>query len=332
MFYIKKVLIIFGGNSTEHYVSCKSCKSIIENIDNRLFNYEIVGIDFDNTWYKFNDSLEYLESGNWKESKILKIDNIVDYLKKFDVVFPITHGTNGEDGKLQGLLEFFNIKFVGCNTISSALGMDKELSKRIFESIGIPIVEYISIKNNYNINEIIKKFEFPLIVKPSNGGSSIGITKVNNKKELKNAIRLAKKYDNKIIIEKFIKSRELEIAVLQDGKHITCSNPGEIKSSNEFYDYDAKYVNKDSYTIIVTDLKKEVLNKLKEYAIRIFDKLDCKGYARIDFFYDEGNDKIYINEINTIPGFTTISMYPKLMEDKKIKYKDLITILINNAK
>ena len=331
MFFIKKVLILFGGDSTEHYVSCKSCKSIIENIDRKLFKYEVAGIDFDNTWYKFSDDLFYLEGGSWKDANILKIDNVINYLKEFDVVFPITHGNNGEDGKLQGMLELFNNKFVGCKTLSSSIGMDKALSKVIFDSLNINQVPYLVIEEDYGINDIIEEIKFPVIVKPANGGSSIGINKANNKKELIKAIKEAKKYDNKVIIEKFIKARELECAVLENEKSIICSNPGEIKSANEFYDYDAKYVNQDSYTTIPDDLKEEVVNKIKDYSKKVFKTLNCNGYARIDFFYDEENDKIYINEINTIPGFTSISMYPKLMESFGISYTDLITTLINNA-
>lgn len=329
MFFIKNVLIIFGGNSSEHYVSCKSCKSIIENIDKRLFSIGVVGIDFDNIWYKFNDELSYLEKGNWKEANITKIDNIVEYLKKYDVVFPITHGTNGEDGKLQGILELFDIKFVGCNTLSSSSMMDKDISKLLFKSIGLKQVPYITIYNDYKVKDILKEIKFPVIVKPANGGSSIGISKATNKKELVKAIKKAKKYDKKVIIEKFIKTRELEIAVLEDKNKLIISNPGEIKSANDFYDYDAKYVNDKSYTIIPKDLPKDIIDKLKEYSHTIFTKLGLSGYSRIDYFYD-GNE-IYINEVNTIPGFTNISMYPKLMENIGISYKDLITILINNA-
>jgi len=331
VFFIKKVLIMFGGNSSEHYVSCKSCKSIIENIDKKLFKYEIVGIDFDNTWYKFSDDLKYLQNGNWKEANILKIDNIISYLKEFDVVFPITHGTNGEDGKLQGMLELFNIPFVGCKTLASSIGMDKEISKIIFDNLRIKQVPYLVIKDDYKINDVVEKIEFPVIVKPANGGSSIGINKANDKKELVKAIREAKRYDKKVIVEKFIKARELEVAVLENKDKILCSNIGEIKSANEFYDYDAKYVNSNSNTIIPDDIPLDVVDKIKEYAKKIFKVLNCNGYARIDFFYDEEKGEIYINEINTIPGFTTISMYPKLIESIGINYTDLITILINNA-
>lgn len=328
---MKKILILFGGNSSEHYVSCKSAKSIVENIDKKLFKYEIVGIDFDNTWYKFSDDLSYLKNGNWKEANILKIDNIIKYIKEFDVVFPITHGTNGEDGKLQGMLELFNISFVGCKTLASGIGMDKGVSKVMFDKLGISQVPYLVINESYKINDIIEQIEFPVIVKPANGGSSIGINKANDKKELVRAIREAKKYDKKIIIEKFIKARELEVAVLENKGNILCSNPGEIKSANEFYDYDAKYVNSKSTTIIPDDIPLSIVDKIKEYAKKIFKGLNCNGYARVDFFYDEKSEEIYINEINTIPGFTSISMYPKLIESIGINYTDLITILINNS-
>lgn len=331
MFFLKKVLILFGGNSSEHYVSCKSCKSVIENIDTKLFTYEIVGISIENKWYKFNDNLMYLENGNWLDANILEIDNIIDYLRKFDVVFPVMHGTFCEDGKLQGMLELFNIKFVGCKTLASAIGMDKGMSKFIFDKIGIPNVPYLILEDNYKINDIIKKINFPMIIKPANGGSSIGIHKAKNKRELVESIKKAKKYDKKIIIEKFIQARELEIAVLENQNKLLCSLPGEINSANEFYDYDAKYINKSSYTTIPDDLSEDIVSKLKDYAIQLFHSLGCNGFARIDFFYDEKKNNIYINEINTIPGFTSISMFPKLIENEGIRYSDLITILINNA-
>lgn len=328
---MKKVLILFGGNSSEHYVSCKSCKSVIENIDRKRFKYEVAGITLDNKWYKFSDDLFYLENGNWLSSNILKIDNIISYLKEFDVVFPVMHGTFCEDGKLQGMLELFDIKFVGCKTLSSALGMDKGMSKLIFDSIGIPNVPYLILEGNYKIDDVIKNIGFPMIIKPANGGSSIGINKATNKKELAGAIKEAKKYDSKIIVEKFIKARELEVAVLEDKNNLICSLPGQINSANEFYDYDAKYVNKSSYTKIADDLKEDVVRLIKSYAVKVFNGLNCSGLARIDFFYDEEKNKIYINEINTMPGFTPISMFPKLMKNEGIDYSDLITLLINNA-
>ena len=331
MFFIKKVLILFGGNSSEHYISCKSCVSVLKNIDRKKYDIEIAGISKNNIWYKFSDDLFYLEDGSWKDSNILEIDNIINYLRKFDVVFPVMHGTNAEDGRMQGFLDLFDIKYVGCKTLSSALLMDKAITKLILKSLDIPSVPFKVIKDNYEICDLIENIKFPMIVKPSNGGSSIGISKVNNKKELIKAIKLAKKYDDKLLVEKFINARELEVAVLKDNKNIICSNPGEIKSANEFYDYDAKYDNKDSYTLIPNDLPEDILKKIKEYSLRLFKSLDCSGLSRIDFFYDEENNALYLNEANTMPGFTTISMYPKLIESIGIGYKDLISILIDNS-
>lgn len=319
---MKKVLLLFGGKSTEHYVSCKSVKSIIENIDKDLFDYEICGISLDGDFYKFDDDLSYLENGNWLDSNIIKIDNIINYLKSFDVVFPITHGNYGEDGKLQGMLDLFNIKYVGSKTSGSVISFDKSLSKLIFKELNIPQVPYIIYDNIDDIN-----IDYPLIIKPANGGSSIGINKANNKEELIKYIDEAKKYDSKIIIEKFIKARELECAVLYNDKLI-CSDPGEIKSCNDWYDYDAKYID-NSTTIIPNDIPEYIIDKIKEYSKKIYEFMDIKDYSRIDFFYNENG--LFINEINTIPGFTNISMYPKLMENENISYKDLITILINNA-
>ena len=331
MFFIKKVLILFGGNSSEHYISCKSCVSVLKNIDRKRYDIEVAGISKNNIWYKFSDDLFYLEDGSWKDSNILEIDNIINYLRKFDVVFPVMHGTNAEDGRMQGFLDLFNIKYVGCKTLSSTLLMDKAITKLILKSLDIPSVPFKVIKDNYEICDLIENIKFPMIVKRSNGGSSIGISKVNNKKELIKAIKLARKYDDKLLVEKFINARELEVAVLKDNKNIICSNPGEIKSANEFYDYDAKYDNKASYTLIPNDLPEDILKKIKEYSLRLFKSLDCSGLSRIDFFYDEENNALYLNEANTMPGFTTISMYPKLIESIGIEYKDLISILIDNS-
>lgn len=326
---MKKVLVLCGGNSSEHKVSLISAKSILNNIDNNLFEVSTVIIDYDNNWYEYGGKVDYLSE--WKQQEYEYIENIVDYLKKYDVVFPITHGTNGEDGKLQGMLDLFNIKYIGCKTSSSAICMDKDFSKMIFSYLGIPQVPFITITNKkFKIHDIIKKLGLPLIVKPANGGSSIGINKANNKKELKKAIIEAFKYDEKIIIEKFIKARELECGILED-KDFYISEIGEILPANEFYDYNAKYENKNSCTTIPAKLTKEVKDKIIKYVKIAFDGINGKGFARIDFFYDEDNGQLYLNEINTLPGFTEISMYPKLFAYSGIEYKDLITKLINNS-
>lgn len=326
---MKKVLLLCGGNSTEHEVSLKSAKSILENIDITKFDVTTCIVDFDNCWYEYIDDYKLITK--WQTKEVREVTNIIDYLYSFDLVFPIIHGINGEDGRLQGMLDLFNIKYVGCKTLSSAVGMDKEFSKIIFSYLHIPQVPFITIKNSkFKINDIIKALNFPVIVKPANGGSSIGITKANKKSELKRAINHAFKYDKKIIVEKFIKARELECAILEDRDYYI-SEVGEIKSANEFYDYQAKYENNDSYTLIPAELDKNVSDKIKEYAKCAFQGLDASGLARIDFFYDEKNNQIYLNEINTLPGFTEISMYPQLFIHEGISYKDLITKLLNNC-
>lgn len=326
---MKNVLLLCGGNSTEHKVSLMSAQSILENIDKTKFNISACIIDFDNCWYEYHDTTESITE--WKNYNIKKVTNIIEYLQSFDIVFPITHGINGEDGKLQGMLDLFNIKYVGCKTLSSAIGMDKVFSKIVFKYLNIPQVPFIIVKNpKCNIKDITDTLDFPMIIKPANGGSSIGISKVNNKVELKKAIKQAFKFDKKIIVEKFIIARELECAIMKD-KICCTSEVGEIKSANDFYDYNAKYENKKSYTLIPADISKSVSDQIKEYAKIAFNGLEGCGFARVDFFYDETNEQIYINEINTLPGFTSISMYPQLFIQKGISYKDLITKLLNNC-
>ncbi len=322
---MKKVLILFGGDSAEHEVSCKSAKSILENIDRTKFIVTSVGIKKD--WFIFDDDYSYLENGNWLNSNVKKIENIIEFLKQFDVVFPIIHGNTCEDGKIQGMFELFNIKYVGCDSSSSLLSYDKDLTKTIFKSYDIPQVNYVTLTDNYNIDEVKNKLKFPMIIKPSRCGSSIGINKANNLKELKKSIKKALQYDDKIIVEEFITARELECAVRED-KKIIVSDVGEIITNVDFYDYDAKYNDENSKTVKSADIPKDVKKRIQALAKKVFNCLRCKGMARIDFFYD---DKIYVNEINTIPGFTSISMYPMLLTNNKFTYSDLITSLINNA-
>ena len=228
------------------------------------------------------------------------------------------------------MLDLFNIKYVGCKTLPSAVCMDKIFSKYIFNYLNIPQVPFTEVTNDISINDIISEINFPMIVKPANGGSSIGISKVNNKKELKNAIKEAYKYDNKVLVEKYVIARELECAVLVD-KNIKVSNVGEIKAANEFYDYNAKYENNKSYTIIPADIPDSVVTQIQEYAKKAFIGTNASSLSRVDFFYDEINNEIYLNEINTMPGFTEISMYPQLFINEGYTYKELINILIENA-
>ena len=301
---MKKVVLIYGGNSSEHDISCKSAKEIMENIDKNKFDLYGVYVTPNNEWTYKNKTIE----------------NIIEFLKQFDVVFNIIHGNTGEDGKIQGMLDLFNIKYIGSKCGSSYICMDKERTKEILKYYNIPQVPF----QNYKDKLIIP---FPVIVKPARGGSSIGINVANNKKEYKKAIKEALKYDDKIIVEKYINARELEVAVLED-KNLIISDIGEIITKNKFYDYDTKYINTDAKTII-SDIPKNIKKQIKKYAKQVFKILKLKGLARIDFFYDIEYNKIYLNEINTLPGFTKISMYPKLLN--KFEYKDLITKLIENT-
>lgn len=316
---MKKVLLLYGGNSSEHDISIISAKSIVKNIDINKFDLTPVYIDKNNKWF--------LSNKNNLSKKEKEINNIIQFIQEFDVVFPIIHGTNGEDGKLQGFLDLFNIKYVGSSCLASACGMDKEISKIIFNELNINQVPYITIDKNYDLNNIKEVIDYPMIIKPANGGSSIGISKANNDKELNKAIKEALKYDNKIIIEKFIKTRELEVAIMEDNDKLIISNVGEIVSCNSFYDFKAKY-KKKSELIIPANINDEVINKIKEFAKKIFYKFNLKDLVRVDFFLE--NDNLYINEINTIPGFTEISMFPKLIMDMGYKYTDIISTLISN--
>ena len=321
---MKKILILFGGNSYEHNISCKSAKTIIENIDRTKFEITSVGI-YQNNWYIFNDNLELLTQNKWLEGNIQKINNIIEFLKTFDKVFPIIHGNNGETGDLSGLFNLFNIPYVSSNILGHAISYDKYLTKIICSHHNIPQTPYITINTNKKIKKI--NIDFPVIIKPSSCGSSIGINIANNIKELNKYIKEAFKYYNKVIIEKFIKARELECAVLENKNKLIVSPVGEIKSQNKFYDYDSKYI-LDSNIIIPANLDKEIINQIKELSKKIFKILSLKDLSRIDFLYDYENNKLYFNEVNTIPGFTDISMYPKLFINQGISIKELITTLL----
>lgn len=319
---VKKILILFGGNSYEHEISCKSINFIIDNIDTNKFNYKLVGIDYNNDWFEIGN-IEKI-SKDWKNNTIKKIDNIIEYCKEFDVVLPMIHGNTGEDGKLQSLFELYNIKYVGCNSYSSILCYDKLLTKIFLEKHSIPQVPYIIYNDNLNFGSI----EYPVIVKPCKCGSSIGINVAHNKKELKKYLKIAKKYDNNILIEKYIKNnRELECAILEDKKKLIISDIGEIINNGSWYNYDAKYVKK--IDTVISDIDENIKNDIKNYSKNIFNILGCKGLSRVDFLYDLDNKKLYFSEINTMPGFTEISMYPKLINNEGIGFKEIIIKLLN---
>lgn len=318
---LKKVLILFGGNSYEHDISCRSVNFIIKNIDKKLFDYQLVGIDKDNIWYIVNK--DNVVDNSWKKNIIIKVDNIIEYCKGFDIVFPMIHGDTSEDGKLQSLFELYDISYIGSNSYSSLISYDKYLTKLVLDKF-VPQVSYIK----YNSLSDLDNIEYPVIVKPSKCGSSIGINVANNRDELLKFIIVAKKYDDNIIIEKYIKNRrELECAVLEKNNELIISDVGEI-SIKGWYDYNSKY--KNNTKTFISNISDSIKCQIRKYSKEIFRILDCKDYSRIDFLYDLDNNILYFNEINTIPGFTEVSMYPILIKNTGIDYKELITILLSN--
>lgn len=328
---MKKVLLLFGGNSSEHIISCKSTKSILENIDYEKYAVSVVGISKDNKWYQYFDTPENLINDNWLNKDVEEIDNIISFIKEFDVVFPVLHGINGEDGKIQSMLELFGIPYVGCNPKISSIGMDKHYLKIILSHFDIPVVPFLLYDKSLSLKEIEKTISYPMIIKPCNGGSSIGVSTAYNRKELKKGLKEALRYDKKVLIEPFLKIRELECAVLEKNGNWIISPLGEITSEHTFYDFEAKYEDKTSKAEFAQNIPDLINSKIHNIAREVCKNIELQGLSRIDFFYLPEEDEIYINEINTIPGFTTISMYPKLLTNDNFTYQDLITTLIENA-
>lgn len=334
---MKKLGIIYGGMSTEHDVSIMSAKSIIENLNKEKYEIFSIYIDKNGIWQK--------EQNGKKEN----IQDIVKYLQNLDIIFPVLHGKYGEDGTIQGMLEMLKIPYVGCKVLASSIGMDKVYTKIIFQKAGIlqaPYVylkkkndKYKIVKENFEeedleINKIVEKLKFPMFVKPSNSGSSVGVKKANNLEELQQAIENAGQYDTKILVEQEIDGKEVECAVLENrGKNnIISSTVGEIISAEDFYSFDAKYNIPESKTVIPAQITNEQIEEIRELAVRAFRAIDGSGLSRVDFFIENKTKQIYINEINTLPGFTKISMYPKLFEAVGIGYSELLDKIIESAK
>ncbi len=345
MIYLKKIIVIFGGRSSEHDISIISGTSIIEHLDKTKYEIIPVYISRDNVWYYYKKDINSIKTFSLgdKPIELEKIDNIILFLKQADVVFPALHGLYGEDGTIQGLFELFNIKYVGCGVLSSSICMDKAYSKITFEAAGLNQAKYICLvkKNNkyYDINNqlldiddindlINNSIKYPVYIKPSRGGSSIGINKAINVTELKKYIDHAFLYDNKVLIEEEIIGREIECSVIGTND-IFVSSPGEILSDNKFYSFDSKYKSNKSTVDIPAKIDNDVIIKIKNLAKKAYLIANCNGLSRVDFFLKD--DKIYINEINTMPGFTTISMFPKLLDYSGIKYSELLDKLINDT-
>jgi D-alanine-D-alanine ligase len=345
------VALLFGGKSGEHEVSLRSAASVLKALDRQKYNVIPIGITKDGQWRSDPRLLEadfptILESGSPvllpaepRENHSIEVRSQDQGLIKasVDVVFPVLHGTFGEDGTIQGLLEMADIPYVGAGVLGSAVGMDKDVMKRLLQQAGLPIVEFIVLLDKHwagrrdsITSEIENRCGYPCFVKPVNLGSSVGISKVRNRQELGPAMELAAQYDRKIIVEQGVDAREVECSVLGNDEP-QASVPGEIIPSHEFYDYEAKYLDESSQLIIPARLTEEQTKTVQSLAIKTFLVTECSGMARVDFFVERNTGKILVNEINTIPGFTSISMYPKLWETSGMSYSELIDRLVRLA-
>ena len=346
-----RVGILFGGRSGEHDVSLLSAASVMKALDRAKYEIVPIGITRDGQWRVGSGAVQLLsqvlESGELVTPsvdpagpKLLPLSPSTPARSsrpEVDVIFPVLHGTFGEDGTVQGLLELADLPYVGAGVLASAVGMDKDVMKRLFRDAGLPVVPWELVRRaDWHEDpaavrkRIEKKLRYPLFAKPVNLGSSVGISKVHNRRELPAAINLAAQYDRKILVEKGIDAREIECSVLGNDKP-QASLPGEVVPINEFYDYEAKYIKEGSELIIPAPLTARQTRRVQEVAVRAFQAIDGAGMGRVDFLLDRKTGKVYLNEINTIPGFTSISMYPKLWEASGVPYSELLDRLLHLA-
>ncbi|HEY3306455.1 MAG TPA: D-alanine--D-alanine ligase [Candidatus Binatia bacterium] len=346
-----RVAVLFGGKSAEHEISLISAKNVVEAIDKKKYEVTLVGIDKKGKWY-FNDDPKLLQKAD--RPRAIRFDRAQNAMalvpgnktkpwlrlsgrraeKPVDVVFPIMHGTYGEDGTVQGLLKMADLPFVGAGVLGSAVGMDKDAMKRLLRDAGIPIARFVAVhsseRKQLDFAAAERELGLPLFIKPANLGSSVGIHKVKDEREFAAAIADAFRYDQKILVEEFIQGREIECSVLGNEDPIA-SLPGEIITRHEFYSYEAKYLDENGAALeIPAKLPDGVVKEVQRIAIKTFKALYCEGMARVDFFLRNGQEVI-VNEINTIPGFTKISMYPKMWEASGLSYTELIDRLIQLA-
>lgn len=346
----KKVAVLFGGQSSEHIVSCMSAANVIEQIDTDQYELLLIGITEDGHWLKA-DSLEAVKTGAWRESQVEAVLS-PDATKKcvvitgpsgsetvpVDLAFPVLHGPCGEDGTIQGLFELAKIPYVGCGVLASAVSMDKLYTKLIVDDLGIRQADYVPVmvwrlKKDPDsiIRQIEEKFSYPVFVKPSNAGSSRGVSKAGSREELIAGLWEAARHDRKILVEEMIVGHEVECAVLGGGERpVESSGVGEILAAAEFYDFEAKYFNEESRTVVNPQLPGDAAARVKKAAEQIFNAVDGYGLARVDFFVTAEGEVVF-NEINTMPGFTAISMYPMLWEAAGISKKQLIGRLMELA-
>ncbi len=346
----KKIAVLFGGQSSEHIVSCMSAANVVDLIDKEQYDLILIGITEDGHWLK-TESVEDIRSDAWRKSKTEAVIS-PDATKKcivftvngavsqtdIDVVFPVLHGPNGEDGTIQGLLELAQIPYVGCGVLASAVSMDKLYTKIIVDDLGIRQADYVPVmvwKMKKDMDAVIKqvedKFSYPVFIKPSNAGSSRGVSKAENREELIAGLEEASRHDRKILVEEMIYGHEIECAVFGGGeKPVLSSGVGEILPAADFYDFEAKYFNEDSRTVVNPELPGDSTRQVKKAAEKIFNAVDGYGLARVDFFVTNDGEVIF-NEINTMPGFTAISMYPMLWEAEGVSKENLISRLIEAA-
>jgi len=342
-----RVGVLFGGRSGEHEVSLASAASVIRGLDPDKYEPIPIGITKDGHWLVGEGAAkllpDILKSGRRvmltadpTEAAIVPLDRGAG-AQRFDVIFPVMHGTFGEDGTIQGMLELADLPFVGAGVLGSAIGMDKDVSKRLCEAAGIPVVPWIAVHRRRWEREpaavqaeIEGKFPYPVFVKPATLGSSVGMSKVHNPEELAPALDLACEYGMKILVELAVSAREIEVSVLGNSEP-QASVPGEIVPHREFYDYAAKYLEDGTQLLIPADLKPAQVKRIQTLAVEAFQTLELSGMARVDFFLEKKGSKLYLNEVNTIPGFTSISMYPKMWEASGISFRELIDKLIELA-
>lgn len=349
-----KLGIILGGRSGEHEVSLMSSRSVLSVLDREKYAVTEIGIDHAGVWWSGEHVLEALEKNSTRglyrvfllpepgktvlyKRSFENASEVITPVTELDVVFPVLHGTFGEDGTLQGFFEMADIAYVGAGVLGSSLGMDKSVFKDVMRANNIPVTEWIICTRRdieTNIDAVMQKAEaiapYPLFVKPANLGSSVGITKVKNHSDLYEGLMEAARYDRRILVERGVNAREIEVSVLGN-EAAQVSTPGEIVPSDEFYSYNAKYLDGKSELFIPAPISDELINRVKGLALKAYQAIDCAGMARVDFLLDRDTHDLYINEVNTIPGFTSISMYPKLWDASGLTYPALIEKLIDLA-
>lgn len=330
---MKKIGVIFGGKSSEHEISCLSAASVIGAMDRQKFEPIAIGITKEGKWKLYTGDTQHMSDGTWIDMS--EDFPIGDLPKVIDFALPILHGPYGEDGTIQGLFEMMDIPYGGCGVLASALAMDKGMAKDIFAKKGLPICKYHvvtahDIKENKDktIEQIEEAITYDMFVKPANMGSSVGITKVKTRAQLEEALLLACQFDRRIIIEESVDCRDVETGVMGNQVAQVCE-VGEIVARNEFYDYTAKYTDDAGTELVIpAKISEEKTSRLKSLALLAYNALDCQGYARVDFFIERETDRIYINEINTIPGFTKYSMFPTLWRAAGVPFGELIERII----